>query len=52
MSLDDNIEKLSQNFVKTKTKKQNKIKQKQKNDTKTKFRTGIFSLVEIVENLK
>lgn len=48
MSLDDNIDKLSQNFV-NKKQKQNK-----KNDTKTKtkLRTGIFSLVEIVENLK
>lgn len=49
MSQDDNIDKLSQNFVNKKTKqKQNK----QKNDTKTKLRTDIFSLVEIVENLK
>lgn len=47
MSLDDNIDKLSQNFVnKKKTKKQNDTK------TKTKLRTAIFSLVEIVENLK
>lgn len=47
MSLDDNIDKLSQKIY-----KQKKTKTKQKNDTKTKLRTGIFSLMEIVENLK
>lgn len=38
-------------LCKKKKNKKQKLK-KQKNDTKTKLWTGIFSLVEIVENLK
>lgn len=51
MSLDDNIDKLSQNFV-NKKKPKNKTNKKNDTKTKTKLRTGIFSRVEIVENLK
>lgn len=38
--------------AKSKLCKQKKQTNKQKTDTKTKLRTGIFSRVEIVENLK